>query len=293
MDLDRNSRSGKALCKVSLTLTIIIPGCERPVRLRDVEFLIVEERMSESILGRPFLKSIGFDFDKHLREVRNDIHGKSTYELKNGKLASSAYQGIKYRDCNNDPVDPPSCLKHNFGTDSKESIHVAFENIIKEASKNGMSETGTETLSRMLDELPDRFRINLGPDTQAKIRPLKIELKPGSQPSKCAQRRYAPAQMAFIKSTIRNLEKVGAVVKNPSAKWASPALAVPKPGTATLRFTVDLRGINAKTIPIQATIPHAESMVQDCKESKVYENIEFCHGSVSYTHLTLPTIPLV
>ncbi len=56
------------------------------------------------------------------------------------------------------------------------------------------------------------------------------------------------------------LERIGAVRYNPLSKWASPALAVPKPGTGKLPFTVDLRGVNRQTIPIASAMPDMETM---------------------------------
>ncbi len=169
-------------------------------------------------------------------------------------------------------------MKHTLGSDSKEEIDEALKEIIKDAIDNGISEEGSRKLKSMIHEFRDCFRINLGNDPPAKVRPLKVELKPGARPIKCPQRRYSPAQKVFIGNTIKNLDIVGAVFKNPNAKWASPALAVPKPGTDDLRFTVDLRRVNDRTEPIQASMPHNDSTIQQCEGSKVYAEIDFPHG---------------
>ena len=278
ISLDDEEKFATASRQVELTLTIIIPGCELPVRLKNVSFVVVDQGMTESIIGRPLLKTLGFDLNEHLKSVRDRIDGMSVEDIKVAKQASISYQGTRYRDCNDDPVEQPSILKHNFGVDSKQSIDKAFQNILHHAKKNGISPKGLSELEAMLETFRDNFRINLGPDPPAKVRPLKIELKEGATPVKSPQRRYAPSQRVFINSTIKNLEKVGAVYKNPTAKWASPALAVPKPGTDALRFTVDLRKVNAKTEPIQAAMPHMDSMVQECEGSTVMANVDFCHG---------------
>ena len=142
------------------------------------------------------------------------------------------------------------------------------------------------------------FGVKLGSRPPSNIEPIKVQLKPDAQLIRATQRRYGPAQTAFIESTIKNLETIGAVYRNPTAKWASPALAVPKPGTDQFRFTVDLVAVNARTVPIQSSLPHLESTLQNCEGSKYFANIDFAHGfwqiplakAVSYTHLTLPTI---
>ena len=77
---------------------------------------------------------------------------------------------------------------------------------------------------------------------------------------------------------MHELESIGAVYRNPAARWASPALVVPKPGTDTLRLTVDLRVPNSMTVPIQAAMPHLESRLQDTQGSTCYANIDKAHA---------------
>ena len=91
---------------------------------------------------------------------------------------------------------------------------------------------------------------------------------------RCTQRRYGPAQRAFIASTIKSLEDVKAVYVNPKARWASPALAVPKPGTEKFGFTVDLRASNRETVPIASAMTDLESMYRSLAGSKCYAKFD-------------------
>ncbi len=100
----------------------------------------------------------------------------------------------------------------------------------------------------------------------------------GSRPYRSPQRRYAPLQREFISQTVKELEAVGAVYKNPAAKWASPALAVPKPGSTSFRFTVDLRGPNSQTVPIQSAMPHLESSLQSTQGSTCFAKVDMAHA---------------
>lgn len=43
------------------SVTIVLPGSNIPVRIRDVQFFIVDQEVYEVLLGRPFLREIGFD----------------------------------------------------------------------------------------------------------------------------------------------------------------------------------------------------------------------------------------
>ena len=261
LELACKSMHVQVTSSANVTVTIHLPGSNIPVRFRSVQFYVADFELSEVILGRPFLHSIGFNLDNHLK-----------------KLASARYSGLSYQGTDDDPIALPDNMAAGIGKDSEESIQKAFETIVKEADKNGISTQGKERVQKMLTTYRDVFRINLGPDKPAKVEPLKIQCVPEARPFKTPQRRYAPMQAAFIKSTISDLERVGAVRRNPSAKWASPAHAVPKPGSTKLRFTVDLRGVNARTVPVQSAMPHFESKLQEVAGSKLYAKMDLAHG---------------
>lgn len=157
-----------------------------------------------------------------------------------------------------------------MGNDKPEDIDEAIKDTIDRAKKEGMSDAEIIEAEKLLVEFKDSFRIKLGPDPPENVEPYEVSLAEGAKPFRKTQRRYATHQRAFIGSTMRCLEKLGAVVKKHSAKWASPALAVPKPGTDNLRFTVDLRVVKNKQTrwlvrcrtcsPCTAQQPEAEYM---------------------------------
>ena len=68
-------------CSVILTITVYIPVSNIPVRVRGVEFFVVDESMDKFLLGRPFLPSIWFNLECHLVRVRDDIHNKHVDDL--------------------------------------------------------------------------------------------------------------------------------------------------------------------------------------------------------------------
>lgn len=136
----------------------------------------------------------------------------------------------------------------------------------------------------MLNEYRDVFRIELGPDPPVDIDPLTITRTDTSKPYRSPQRYYAPQQRDFIIQTIRELEAVVAIYKNSSSRWASPALAVSKPGSTKPRFTVDLHGPNVRAIPIQSEMPRLESNFEDISGSTCLADIDLAHG---YWHVPL------
>ncbi len=67
--------------RVHLTVKIYLP-CE-PLRLRRVGFLMVDQEMEKVLLGRPLMKSLGFDWQSHLETVRDEFDDKAVSLLGN------------------------------------------------------------------------------------------------------------------------------------------------------------------------------------------------------------------
>ncbi len=263
-----------------LNITLILPGSNIRVRIRGVKFYVVDQDMDECLLSRSLLQSMGFNLKDHLERVHHMIDGKHVDDLNPSTIKAAAlkYGGLSYDDADDDPIQLPEGLSAGIGRDSRESIDNAFQSMIANAVESGISTTGSQRLKHLLDRYRDVFRIKLGPDPPAKVAPLVISRTENAKPFRSPQRRYAPLQREFIIRTIRELEAVGAIYKNNSSRWASPALAVPKPGSSKLRFTVDLRGPNSSTVPIQSAMPHLESLLQDIEGSICFANVDLAHG---------------
>lgn len=150
--------------------------------------------------------------------------------------------------------------------------------MIKEAKANGISEAGAQQLRKMLLQYRFVFRIKLGADPPANVLPLQVYLIDKPRSYRAPQRTYAPRQRHFIISTVQRLESITAIYKNPHSRWASPALAVIKPGSDELRFTVDLRGPNSQLQPIVSAMPHLESMLTSIEGSQVFSKLDMAHA---------------
>ena len=273
-----------AVGRGKFNITISLP-CG-PLRLRKVPFLVVEDKMDEVILGRPLLKSLGFDLDEHLEKVRRQLGStsldpneqviQSTSESSDLRIAS--YKGLWYNDLETDPVPPLDTGTAKMGIDKPEEIDKAFDTILTNAKDAGLTENGLRRGRELLQRHRDVFRIKLGDENPAKVAPMQISLKPNAKPVKAVQRRYTPKQACFINSTVKKLEELGIVRKNPTAKWASPALAVPKPGSEEFRFAVDVRAVNEQTEPMVSAMPDMEGLILSTAGSRVYCEVDFCHS---------------
>jgi hypothetical protein len=93
-----------------------------------------------------------------------------------------------------------------------------------------MSRDGVQSLRQLVTECKHVFRLKLGADPPANVKPLVIKLRDGAEPVRMSARKYAPPQLKFVRDKIRALEELGLVCTNTGAEWASPPLILPKPG---------------------------------------------------------------
>jgi hypothetical protein len=67
--------TAKSIFRADLTLQL---NCG-PLILRQTEFLVLDQGMSEILIGRPLLKAIGFDLETYL-ETNRDVLNNSTFD---------------------------------------------------------------------------------------------------------------------------------------------------------------------------------------------------------------------
>ncbi len=121
----------------TLSITIALPGSHLPVRTREVGFLTVDQDMGEVLLGRPFLKAIGFDLKTHFEKVGPLVDDKHLYELNKraSKISALSYRGLAYQSADDDPIKLPETVAAGIGRDSKDSIDKAFADIMRDAKE--------------------------------------------------------------------------------------------------------------------------------------------------------------
>jgi hypothetical protein len=130
-----------------------------------------------------------------------------------------------------------------------------------------MFRDGVQRLRQLVTECKDVFRLKLGADPPANVKPLIIKLRDGTEPVRMSARKNAPPK--FMRDKIRELEELGLVYKNTGAEWASPPLIHPKPGPDQYRMTVDLRVPNASTKPTSWPMPNLQDQLHDLHGSEV------------------------
>jgi hypothetical protein len=187
--------------------------------------------------------------DEDQSDVQRGEHDDGDHDVlqSNVTFASLNEQALFYGDIPDD--DPIDYHDVDVGQGIPEELADAIEGLLTCAEHAGMSRDCIQSLRQLVTECKDVFRLNLGADPPANVKPLVIKLRDGAEPVRMSARKYAPPQLKFIRNKIRELEELGLVFKNTGAEWASPPLILPKPGPDQYRMTVDLRVPNASTKP--------------------------------------------
>ena len=144
---------------------------------------------------------------------------------------------------------------------------------VQEAAENGLAEKGRERLVKALEEYIDVFRVSFAKDPPINVEPMEIKLRPDAQPVMARSRRYPPLHRKYLQEHMEELEKYGLVYKNPDARWGSAPRIVPK-RNGSLRMTVDLRAVNAMTIPRAWPMPHQEAEMADIEGSTCFAGFD-------------------
>ena len=88
------------------------------------------------------------------------------------------------------------------------------------------------------------------------MKPFKVHLKSEAVPRRARAHKYAPKRRDWMIKHVKMLGKNGFMRKNPSSRWFSPVLIVPKPGKRDeFRMTVDCRYANSQVQPVAGFLP--------------------------------------
>jgi hypothetical protein len=174
-----------------------------------------------------------------------------------------------------DPIDYHDV---DVGQGIPEELADAIDGPITSAEQAGVSRDGVQSLRQLVIECNNVFRLNLGADPPANVKPLVIKLRDGAEPVRMAARKYAPPQLKFMRDKVHELEELGLVYRNTEAEWASPPLILPKRGPDQYLMTVDLRVPNASTKPTSWPMPNLQDELHDLHGSKVFAKLDFCQG---------------
>jgi len=214
------------------------------VTLRGVRWLVTEQAVGDPLLGRPVLEVLGLNTRNILAAAAEKYSGTvdvaalldETDAAAQVSKVSRILEGVFHADGGADDAD----LDENDGwldlgpEDPIEKRKILNEKV-EEARKNGLSDTGCETLKDLLIEFDDVVKLKLDAGKPADIEPLRVNLKPDAIPVRSKQRRYPPAKKEFMTNYVQQLLKLGFVKKTNAPAWVSAPLIVPKRPPAMYR----------------------------------------------------------
>jgi hypothetical protein len=177
---------------------------------------------------------------------------------------------------------------------------VGYTIIIKPV-KQGPKDTG-EALPAIIQEIIEKHSGPGGtlcgtiPDhTHARQYQCHIELQEGAHPVHIRQYRLTPKEQEELEEKVDSFIKKGWIEPSNSS-WSSSVLFVPKPNNK-LRFCVDFRALNQRTVLDRGTIPNQSELLDGLQGATVfsaldlasgYYQLELDKGSRSYTAFPTP-----
>jgi hypothetical protein len=119
----------------------------------------------------------------------------------NVNFASLKEQALLYEDI---PVDDPIDYHDvDVGQGSPEELTDAIEGIITSAEQARISRDDVQSLRQLVTDCKNVFRLKLGADPPANVKPLVIKPRDGAEPVRMSARKYAPPQLKFMRDKIR------------------------------------------------------------------------------------------
>jgi RNase H-like domain found in reverse transcriptase/Reverse transcriptase (RNA-dependent DNA polymerase)/Integrase zinc binding domain/gag-polyprotein putative aspartyl protease len=260
-------------------------------------FLVVQEPIAgyDCLLGQDFLRQNcgGIFFTQH---SVNFALGCDASGLGQVIFSRRLIDGIT-SDCNREqslptrlqPVDEADDMNPASHSQRKKVMHdvscgraVGYTIIIKPVEPAGDA-SPPDTLPDCVQQVIDKHSQPGGtlcgtiPDhTHARAYQCHIELQEGAHPVHIRQYRLTPKEQEELEEKVDSFIKKGWIEPSNSS-WSSSVLFVPKPNNK-LRFCVDFRALNQRTVLDRGTIPNQTELMDGLQGAKVFSALDLASG---------------
>lgn len=257
------------------------------LRLRNLKWLVTDQRVSDPLLGRPILEALGLNTRDLLAAAADQFCGSVDAERLVGSVTntgdgrlSRVMEGVFHADGGeegdgNEDDNGEWC---DVGCETDEEWEVALEGKLSEAARNGLSPDGKIKLEAIVRRYRKIVRVRYNGGPPARVTPLKLHIKEGVQPVRAKPRRYPPEKRKFLRNYVAELEKLTLIVPATRTDWVAAPLIVPKKPPAMYRMTMDYRPVNAATSKSTWPMPYIDAVLQDVRGSKAFAVIDFTSG---------------
>ena len=243
---------------------------------------------AEILIGRSTLKYMGMDivqdFKKLCATTPLTSTGRTAHtEVEDDEqlLVATAKRAATRSDHDEIEEQP------DIDTHDPVAVQASLNESLQRASASGLSDDSISRLqTRISSDLADAFRLVLSDDPPADVPPITVEMLPSIYSIKPpAVRRYNKIGSTAIANIMTKLERFNYVFKNNHATICSPAYPVRKAGVdhtappeQQFRLTVDLRAVNAHTIPTRFPLPRLETFIDRVSGMKFFGNLDLFNG---------------
>jgi transposase InsO family protein len=248
-----------------------------------LELYAVERmRRGEVLLGRSTLRKLGVDIITLVKSalLARDNSAVGTYTTAAAEDDDLSFTAAARRaHCEPSWTQPgePSWTQGDvddrapdISTHNPVEVAAVVEQRLQHAFEQGLSLVAVKKLREAVSgELADVFRTAFGDDPPARVTPIHVEMTPDVYALRTpAVRRYHTSGSKAMAAIMARLERFGYVYRNNLATIVSPAYPVRKanidastPLEDQYRITVDLRAVNACTIPTKFPLPRLETFM--------------------------------
>jgi hypothetical protein len=154
-----------------------------------------------------------------------------------------------------------------------------MEDLIERARESGASEWYVGEMEKLVEEFKDVWRLNLGNDGHAKVKPMKIELVENAEIRQWrGMRKYSETQRQFMHEEVEMLIRMGVVERVTGAHAITSPVVVTKKSDGSYRLCVDLREVNRNTKDYPWPMPDINQLTQHLQGSKVFANFDLLKG---------------
>ena len=299
----------KVVAKQKARVSTTLRTPQGPMRLKNIEYLVMDNDMSDVLLSRPILQSLGFNLDSHLARIKDKFHdvdmshisfdadheletkhANASGSLSRILLAQAQHEVPQYLDEDVESgavqAEHSRCTETtaierthlDLGKHVPADVDVALQQQLTQAKENGLDGANLDRLHSLVRRYADIFRLKLGSDPPVKIKPMVINLEKECTPFRAKPRRYSVEQLEFLDKKVKELESLGLIYKNNNSSWACAPHIVPKAGSEKWRFTVDLRPVNKVTVPIAWPMPQLEQVVARMSGQRFFASLDLCQG---------------
>ena len=238
-------------CYVRLSLTFHLYD---NLNLRNRQFFVVDEDIGYPIIGHSELEELGID-------------------------PKSTLQRMQYSDSANDDLDPMQ--EDEIVEEGPVSIELAIEQMLNRARQSGMPTHWWKKLCNLVWSYKDIFRVSLENDPAAEVTPMDVSFKPGKENYtwRTHNRKYTSEELKWLKNHLKKLEEYDLVYRNPHARYASPALVIPKPGrSGEYRLCVDVKIPNSMVMDTHWPMPVLDALLRKLSGSAVFAKLDAFKG---------------